>query len=96
MGDVITFPRWMRFEPIYPTPYEINCIVVYNFLDWEIPRSAHFSVFQHKFLDRISGYRNRESYNYLKQTNNFYDARVTEEIYGVAEMPENVRWPHHG
>ncbi len=56
MGDVITFPnqKWMRLDPIYPQPYEINCIVVYNFLDWTVPRPGYLSIFEHKWLDRIS------------------------------------------
>ena len=94
MADVITFPnqKWMRLEPIYPEAYEINCIVVYNFLDWAVPRPAHLSVFEHKWLDRIRGYRNRDSFEYLKSTRDFYDARTTLEIYGTAQLPENVRW----
>jgi hypothetical protein len=94
MGDVVTFtnPRWVRLEPLYAQPYEINCIVVYDFLDWEVPRYATFSVFENKWLDHIKGYRNRESYNYLKQTNEFYDARITKGLYGAASLPRNVRW----
>jgi hypothetical protein len=97
MADVLTFtnPKWARLAPIYVEPYEINTIIVYNFLDWAVPRPKYLSVFEHKWLDRIQGYRNWESYNYLKATRNFYDARVTQEIYGTA-FPENVRWDRNG
>jgi hypothetical protein len=91
VADVIIFPnpKWMRLEPLYV--YDINCVVVYNFLDWAVPRPEYLSIFEHKWLDRIRGYRNRESYNYMKATRDFYDARVTLEIYGTAALPENVR-----
>lgn len=93
MADVLTFTnaKWDRLEPLYPASHEIRCLVVYNFLDWEVPR-YNLSVFECKFLDQIKGYRNRESFNFLKDTNSFYDARTTKDIYGVAELPQNVRW----
>jgi len=93
MGDLITFPRWDRLAPITVQPWEVTVQVVYNFLDWEIPKGQQLSVFEHKWLDRIVGYRNRESFNYLNDTRNFYDARVTIELYGTASLPQNVRWP---
>lgn len=96
MADVIVFPRWMRLEPIYLQPDEINVIVIYNFLDQEVPRPTHLSIFEHKWLDRIVGYRHRESFNYLNDTRNFYDARTTISMYGTAAMPENVRFEKHG
>ena len=91
MGDVLTFhnQKWMRLPPLYC--YETNVLVVYNFLDWAMPR-PDLSVFEHKWLDRIRGYRHRESYNFIKGTRDFYDARVTKDIYGTAELPQNVRW----
>jgi hypothetical protein len=92
MGKIITFPTWDVLPPLIPQPHEIHCIIVGNFLDWEVPRYETFSVFEHKWLDRIRGYRNRESYNYLNQTRDFYDRKVTLAIYGIAEMPQNVRW----
>lgn len=94
MSDVITFPnqKWMRLEPIWPQPYEITVQVVYNFLDWTVPRPAHLSVFEHKWLDRIVGYSNRDQFNYLNDTRSIRDARVTYEIYGQTGYPENVRW----
>jgi hypothetical protein len=98
MGDVLTFtnPKWARLAPLYAQPYEINCQIVYNFLDWAVPRPVQLSVFEHKWLDHLSGYRNRESYHYLRDTNEFYDQRVTEKIYGVGALPENVRWTKNG
>jgi hypothetical protein len=94
MGDVLTFPAiWDRLAPLYPKSWEINCIVVVNWLETDVPRTSNLSIFEHKWLDRISGYRNREVYNYLNDTRNFYDATVALKIYGQAGLPENIRWP---
>ncbi len=94
MGDVLTFtnPPWIRLQPLWPDPSEITVQVVYNFLDWTVPRPAYLSVFEHKWLDRIYGYSNRDQFNYLNDTRSIWDARMTYEIYGQTGYPENVRW----
>lgn len=98
MAEIIEFtnPIWLRLEPLWPQPYEITVQIVYNFLDWEVPRPAYLSVFERKWLERIVGYRNRESFNYLNDTRNFWDMTTTLAIYGQAGLPENVRWSKDG
>ena len=87
MADVLTFtnPKWVRLEPLYTYSYEI--LVILDWLECEVPRQ-HLSVFEHKWLDRMAGYRNREVFNYLNETRDFYDARVTQAIYGKTVLPE--------
>jgi hypothetical protein len=94
MGDVLQFtnPKWLRLTPLYLQPCEIRCVVIYNWLELEVPRPVTLSVFENKWLDRISGYRNREVYDFVKDTRSLYDARVTMELYGTTGLPENVRW----
>jgi len=96
LGDVLRFtnPKWSRLEPIWPQSWEINCVVVYNYLGWEVPRAAHLSPFEHRWLDHLKGHRHREVYDYLESIRDFNDARVTTKLYGP-NLPklENVRWP---
>jgi hypothetical protein len=93
MGDVLQFtnPKWFRLEPNYPQPHEINCLVVYNFLDWALPIPDQLSIFERKWLQQIKGYRNRETYAYLSETRDRWDASMTYKIYGSCQLMENVR-----
>ena len=96
MGDVLTFtnPKWARLEPLYPASSEIRCVVFFNWLQVEVPRQESLSVFEHKWLDRMVGYRNHEVYDYIKDTNSLWDAKITYSLYGVCKLPENVRHKH--
>ncbi len=84
MGDVLTFtnPKWIRLPPITVQPWEVCCLVIFDWLEQEVPRHETLSVFEHKWLDRIVGYRNREVFNYLADTREFWDGQITESLYG--------------
>lgn len=84
MGDVIQFtnPRWLRLAPWWPQPHEINTVVVYDFLGWEVPRFATLSVFELRLLDHLAGYRHREVYNLLEADKDRRDRKIAMELYG--------------
>jgi hypothetical protein len=94
MGDVLQFtnPRWFRLAPNISQPHEINCFVVYDFLDWALPIPDQLSIFERKWLQQIKGYRNRESFEYLEDTRKVFDTKITMKLYGTCELPGNVRW----
>jgi len=93
MGDVIFFPRWRLLESIVPQAHEINCVVVYNFLDWALPIPDQLSIFERKWLQQIKGYRNCESFEYLEKKREHWDAEITVKLYGGAGgvLPVNER-----
>jgi hypothetical protein len=95
MGDVIQFPnpKWLRLKPILVQPWEVNCVVVYNFLGWEVPRFQSLTVFEQKWLDHLHGYRHREVYNYLEDDKDRRDREICMKLYGNMPTLENVRWP---
>lgn len=94
MGDVLQFPKpgTRLLEPWWPQSWEVNCVVVYNFLGWEVPRYQHLSVFEHKWLDHLHGYRHREVYDHLNADRERRDREITMKLYGACKI-ENVRWP---
>lgn len=94
MGDVLQFtnPKWFRLPPIYPETEEINVVYIYNFLDWALPIPDQLSIFERKWLQNIKGYRNRESFEYIEETRDSWDAQIAMKLYGSCEMPKNVRW----
>jgi hypothetical protein len=96
MGDVIFFPRWRLLDPIVPQSHEINTIIVYNFLDWAIPIPDQLSIFERKWLQQIKGYRNRESFEYMEETRDSWDAKIAMKIYGSCELPKNIRRTESG
>jgi len=95
MGDVLQFtnPKWARLAPIWPQSCEINCVIVYNFLGWEVPRFQTLSVFEQKYLEHLQGYRHREVYTYLESDKDRRDREICFKLYGNMPPLENVRWP---
>jgi hypothetical protein len=98
MGDVIFFPRWRLLDDpiITAQPHEINCIVVYDFLDWALPIPDQLSIFERKWLQQIKGYRNHESFEYLEETRDSWDARIAMKLYGSCELPKKIRRSEDG
>lgn len=96
MGDVLRFTnaKWARLAPLWPQPHEVNCIVVHNFLGWEVPRFAPLSVFEHRWLDHLRGYRHREVHEHLASDCVRREREICIRLYGAYEI-ENVRHPPH-
>ncbi len=98
MGDVLQFtnPKWLRLPPIFVQPWEVNCVVVYNFLDWEVPLFRSLSVFEQKWIEHLRGYRHREVYDHLEADKDRRDRDICMKLYGNMPPAYNVRWRDGG
>jgi len=94
MGDVLRFTnaKWDRLDPIYPAPWEINCIIVQNFLGQEVPRSTDLSVFENKWINHLRGHRHREVYDYLNADSDRRGYQLVMKLYGTYIPMENARF----
>ena len=104
MGEVVQFtnPPWVRLTPWWPEAWEINCQVISNYLDQEVPRGEWLSVFENRWLDNLKGWRHREVYNYLQidaDRRGEHLWMLLEELNGFQykyQPIENIRWTKKG
>jgi hypothetical protein len=88
MGEELSaagFPRIWR-SPLNPF------IIQYVIVDWlyrEVEPQAEQRLPQ---LQTLHGFRNKEVYDWIKVTGYERESRLCLEVYGTAELPQNVAW----
>lgn len=76
MSEIVLFPRWLRLEPWWPQPHEINVVFWNHYV--EIDEGAED---KWPLLRQIVRYRRQEVWNYLAVTRPLRDWRITQSIY---------------